>query len=72
MSRPDKTAVYLNNGIIQSCQICREDIAYRDIAEQMNHYIDNHGYKIRHVGEETFESNLGLEHRTVAILTLEK
>jgi len=64
-----KTTIYISTGITQSCQVCRDDIAYQDIAEQINHYLE-HGYKVLHIGEETFESDKGLEHRTIAVLSL--
>jgi hypothetical protein len=64
-----KTTIYLSTGIATSCKVCSTDIAYDDIAKQINHYLD-HGYKVIHMGQETFESDAGLEHRTVAVLSL--
>lgn len=65
----NKTTVYISTGIAKSCEVCSLDIAYEDIADQINHYLD-HGYKRLHVGQETFEGAEGLEHRTVAVLGL--
>ena len=65
----NKTTIYISTGILKSCEVCSVDIAYQDIAEQINHYLD-HRYKVLHIGEETFESDKGLEHRTVAVLSL--
>lgn len=65
----DKRYIQLSTGIHKSCEVCRVDIAYENIARQINHYLD-HGYKVVHVGTETFATEKGLEHFTVAMLSL--
>ena len=64
----DKEYVQLSTGIIKSCEVCKVDIAYNNIADQINHYL-GHGYKVVHVGTETFGTEKGLEHFTVAMLS---
>ena len=50
--------VHISNDESKSCEHC-DFRAGSDLAESINHYIDAHGYKLLHVGQETSRDNMG-------------
>jgi hypothetical protein len=53
------------------CEACGENIFgddVRGLSRAINHYIDEHGYELLHVGTETQRANEGLWHHAVAVL----
>ena len=59
-----------NDELELSCEHCEYKIGTSDrLAIAVNHYILEHGYKLLHVGTETYRSSDGTPwHVTVAIL----
>lgn len=60
--------VHISTNIGVSCEHCSESIGVDRFAESINHYINKHGYKLLHVGQETSEGSDGLWHHSVAVL----
>lgn len=61
--------VHLSTNIGASCKHCSERVGLNSLAESINHYIEQHGYKLLHVGTETsHDMNGNPWHSTVAIL----
>jgi hypothetical protein len=54
----------------QKCVVCAIPVGLDRLEKSINHYIQEHGYKLLHVGTETAKSNEGngLYYSTVAIL----
>lgn len=66
-----KHTVYLSSNIGKRCEHCDYSIGApdKDVPDGINHYIDHHGYKLLHVGQEYSEDNEGKTiHHTVAIV----
>jgi len=66
-----KHTVYISSNIGKRCEHCNYHIGApdKDVVDGINHYIDNHGYKLLHVGQEWSEDNQGKTiHHTVAIV----
>ena len=63
-----KHVVHVSSDEGKSCEHC--DFRFgSDIAESINHYIDDHSYKLLHVGQETSRDNMGNPFQiTVALL----
>ncbi len=56
-----------NEGI--QCRHCTTSIGLDKFEESVNHYIEQHGYRLLHVGMETSDSDVGSPwHSTVAVL----
>lgn len=61
--------VHISTNIGTSCEHCSESIGLDRYAESINHYINKHGYKLLHVGQETLHAdNGGLWHSSVAVV----
>ena len=63
--------VYLSSNIGKQCEHCNYSVGapIRDVPDDINHYLDNHGYKLLHVGQEYSEDNEGKTiHFTVAVV----
>jgi hypothetical protein len=64
-----KHVVYISTNIGTGCDHCRTSIGLDKFAESTNHYIEQHGYKLLHVGTETgYDSDAKPWHSTVAVL----
>jgi hypothetical protein len=67
-------AVHISTNIGTSYKHCNERIGAvglgdHQLAESINHYIGQHGYKLPHVGTETIDDRDGKPwHTTVAVL----
>jgi hypothetical protein len=64
-----KHIVHISTNITTSCEHCSTPIASENLADNVNHYMDKHGYKLLHVGGENDQDNEGksIQH-TVAVL----
>lgn len=61
--------VHISTNIGKSCEHCDASVGLDRFAESVNHYIDQHGYKLLHVGAETGQNLDGnLWNSTVAVL----
>ena len=66
-----KSTIYVNSSVGETCKHCDFYTGHSgtDIADSINHYIQEHGYKRLHVGTESSEDNEGrLWQNTVAVL----
>ena len=69
--------VQVSSNIGRACECCHEAVGggYRDdgeIAESINHYIQEHGYRLLYLGQETHDGHDGKPWQiTVAILGAE-
>lgn len=63
-----KHVVQISTDTMTGCEHCNEKIGHERFAESINHYIEQHGYKLLHVGTETTHGDEGPWHSTVAIL----
>ena len=64
-----ENVVYISTNIGTGCKHCTEQIGTDRLAESINHYITQHGYKLLHVGTETSRDMNGNPwHSTVAVL----
>jgi hypothetical protein len=63
--------VHLSTGTVRACHHCNDPIPYGgdDFAENVNHYIEKHGYRLLHIGVETSHDADGKPwNDTVAVL----
>lgn len=72
-----KHTVQVSSDVGHKCEHCDESVgASRDsgnIASSINHYIQQHGYRLLHVGTLTTENDRGdTWHTTVAVLGHDK
>jgi hypothetical protein len=67
---PDiKHVVHISTGIVAGCKHCRTPIGGGDqFAESVNHYIQEHQYRLLHVGQQTEDGSEGPWQTTVAVL----
>ena len=64
-----KHVVQISTSIGTSCEHCDFPIGTDNFAESINHYIEQHGYKLLHVGTETDRDSDGNPWQsTVALL----
>jgi hypothetical protein len=64
-----KHVVYISTNIGTGCEHCDAKIGIDNFAESINHYINDHGYKLLHVGTETSHDMEGNPwHSSVAVL----
>ncbi len=65
-----KHTVHITTDDHVSCEQCQDNLGYNDIANAINHYINQHNYRLLHVGQETTrEQTEGkIFHLTAAIL----
>jgi len=61
--------IHVSTDIGTHCEHCAEWIGSERLAKSINHYIEDHGYKLLHVGTETTCDDGGKPwHTTVAVL----
>ena len=61
--------VHISTNIEKPCEHCTIQVGGERLADSINHYIEQHGYKLLHVGTETgIDMNGNTSHSTVAIL----
>jgi hypothetical protein len=61
--------VYVSTNIGTGCEHCQTTLGLERFAESINHYIEQHGYKLLHVGTETSHDDDGSPwHSSVALL----
>ncbi len=67
-----KHVVYISTDISDLCNHCNYNIGsdgYRGFQNSINHYINDHGYQLLHVGSETgTDSNGNPFNSTVAVV----
>ena len=51
--------IYISTDISTGCEHCAERVGGDKFAAPVNHYIEKHGYKLRHVGPETTDDRDG-------------
>ena len=63
-------AVQVSTDVHQLCQVCRAEVpSAENIANWINHYIDAHGYRLLHVGQQSTMDFEGKPYQTtVAVL----
>ena len=69
-----KQVVYISTDCGTTCEHCSASIGIEKFVESINHYIEQHGYRLLHVGTETSNDiNDGTPwHSSVAVLGIEK
>ena len=61
--------VQISTNIGTGCEHCSTSIGLEEFAQSVNHYIEQHGYKLLHIGQETGTDMDGKPwHNTVAVL----
>lgn len=51
------------------CEECKADLERNNLSGAVNHYLDQHRYKILHIGQQSDNTNAGnLFHLTVAVI----
>jgi hypothetical protein len=62
--------VYISTDVSTGCEHCDKMLGgSANFAESINHYIDQHGYKLLHVGSETTRDDVGNPwHCSVAVV----
>ena len=64
-----KHVVQISTNIGTGCEHCNTQIGLEKFPESINHYVEQHGYKLLHVGTETSDDTNGNPwHSTVALL----
>ncbi len=64
-----KHIVHISTGVETGCEHCNRRVGLDKFAESVNHYIEQHGYKLLHVGMEAGrDQDDKLFHSTVAVL----
>lgn len=66
-----KHVTYISSNIGRTCEHCTTFgwVGMEKVAESINHYIQDHGYRLLHVGAETSRDLEGNPaHHTVAVL----
>jgi len=65
-----KHVVYISTNIGTGCEHCHGvSIGLDDFAKSVNHYVEQHSYKVLHVGQETgYDMDGKPWHSTVAVL----
>jgi hypothetical protein len=64
-----KDVVYISTSISTGCEHCDFSVRAENFAGSINHYIEQHGYKLLHVGQETDYNMEGKQSfSTVAVL----
>lgn len=71
MQKTQRT-VQISSNIIGTCEVCQKSVRGNIeelIHEEINHYLQAHGFKLLHVGTQTTEDRDGKPwHTTVAIV----
>ncbi|MFA5907297.1 MAG: hypothetical protein WC815_00815 [Vicinamibacterales bacterium] len=67
-----KRTTMLSTDVGRGCEHCGESVGFNDsgdLAPSINHYIEQHGYSLLHVGQQSSNGNDGKPyHHTVAVL----
>ena len=64
-----KHLVHISTNTGTGCEHCGTPVGLEHFAKSVNHYIEQHGYTLLHVGTETSHDMRGeLCHSTVAVL----
>ncbi len=64
-----KRVVEVSSNIGAMCDHCPEKVGLEDFARSVNHYIEQHGYRLLHVGQQTsHDRDAKPWHCTVAVL----
>jgi tRNA U54 and U55 pseudouridine synthase Pus10 len=64
-----KKVVQISSGTLEACMVCADSLnATEDFSGAVNHYLDTHGYRLLHIGQQTSRVDEGLRSDTVAIL----
>lgn len=64
-----KKVVQVSSGSLEACMVCGDSLnATEDFSGAVNHYLDIHGYRLLHMGQQTSRADEGLRTDTVAIL----
>ncbi len=68
-----KHVVHISTGTGTRCEHCDANFKHEEFADPINHYIEQHGYRLLHVGTETIDDEDGNPwHTSVAVLGVEK
>jgi hypothetical protein len=54
-----KHVVHVSTNTLSTCEHCDTKIGLEKFDESINHYIEQHGYKLLHVGTETSHDTEG-------------
>lgn len=69
MTQQTQHVVHISTSISKGCEHCSTFLQGENFAESVNHYLEQHGYSLLHVGQETSNAQNGdLWHSTVAVL----
>jgi hypothetical protein len=60
--------VQISSAIGERCKHCAQQIGTDRFAESINHYIQEHNYRLLHVGQQTEDGSDGPWQTTVAVL----
>jgi hypothetical protein len=60
--------VHISTGIGTGCKHCHHSIGLERFAESINHYIEAHGYRLLHVGQQTEGYSENPYQTTVAVV----
>lgn len=63
--------VQIRSEVTSGCKVCQTAISLDDFDARINHYIEQHGYKILHIGtqtEKSYEFDGQLWHSVIAVL----
>ena len=63
-----KHIVHIDTNISKGCEHCHFSIGGDRFAESVNHYIEEHGYKLLHIGQETTGDASAPWQTTVAVV----
>ena len=65
--------VHISTDIGMHCEHCGVSFDHEKIAESINHYIEQHGYRLLNVGPETiYDADGNRWYTTAAVLGVEK
>jgi hypothetical protein len=68
-SQSVRHVVHISTNHLKPCEHCEAMIGLENWAESVNHYVDQHGYTVLHVGTETTHDQEGRPwHATVAVV----
>ena len=61
--------IHISTDILKPCEHCSFVLKSDEFAESINHYIEQHGYRLLHIGTETGRDYEGKPyHASVALL----
>jgi hypothetical protein len=62
--------VHLSTDVSFGCPECSHFFKHEELGQNIDHLINEHGYELRHVGQQTDRDGEGnIWHQTVAVLT---